>query len=70
MRIIFIFLFMICSLHAKDYTKNKEVQAFIQILVKEYAMDKVYLEKLFSDLKENKTPLKIYRCNKDEFFCL
>lgn len=52
---------MILSLQAKDYTKNKDVQTFINMLVKEYSMDKKYLENLFSNVKKYKTPLRIFR---------
>jgi len=61
MKIVFIFVFMMFSLHAKDYTKNANVQTFITMLVKEYAMDKTYLETLFSNVKEYKVPLRIFR---------
>ena len=52
---------MILSLQAKDYTNNKDVKTFITMLVKEYNMDKKYLEKLFANVKKYKTPLRIYR---------
>jgi len=61
MKIVFISIFMVFSLHAKDYTENANVQAFIIMLVKEYAIDKIYLEKLFSNVKEYKVPLRIFR---------
>jgi len=61
MKIVFIFIFLVFSSHAKDYTKNKEVQSFISMLVKEYKMDKVYLEKLFSSVKQYKAPLRLFR---------
>ncbi|HFQ62081.1 MAG TPA: lytic murein transglycosylase B [Epsilonproteobacteria bacterium] len=61
MKIVFIFLCILFSLHAKDYTKEKDVQIFIATLVKEYHMKKPYLEKLFSNVKKYKTPLRIFR---------
>ena len=61
MKIVFIFIFMFFSLQAKDYSKNTDVKIFITMLVKEYAMDKIYLEKLFSNVKKYKTPLRIFR---------
>jgi len=61
MKIVILLMCMIFSLGAKDYTKNANVQKFITTLVKEYAMDKTYLERLFSDVKEYKTPLRIFR---------
>ena len=64
MKVIVIFIFMIFSLHAKDYRNNSEVKRFITMLVKEYAMDKHYLGKLFSNVQQYKTPLRIYRPKK------
>jgi len=61
MKIVFVFLCILFSLHAKDYTKERNVQKFIVMLVKEYHMDKPYLEKLFSHVKKYKTPLRIFR---------
>jgi len=61
MKIVVVLLCMVFSLDAKDYTKNANVQKFITMLVKEYAMDKTHLEILFSDVKEYKTPLRIFR---------
>jgi len=61
MKIVVIFIFLVFSSQAKDYTKNKEVQTFIEMLVKEYTMDKAYLEKLFSSVKQYKAPLRIFR---------
>lgn len=61
MKIAFILLFMLFSLHAKDYTKNEEVQKFIHMLVTEYGMKEPFLEKLFSDVKVYHAPLRIFR---------
>ena len=40
MKIVVIFIFLVFSSQAKDYTQNKEVQTFIRMLVKEYTMKK------------------------------
>lgn len=61
MKIVFVFIWMLCVLHAKDYTQYKEVQSFISMLVKEYDMNQTYLSSLFSDVKLYKTPLRIFR---------
>ncbi|HIP27760.1 MAG TPA: lytic murein transglycosylase B [Sulfurovum sp.] len=61
MRIIVIFIFLVFSSQAKDYTQNKEVKTFISMLVKEYKLDKVYLDELFSSVKLYKAPLRIFR---------
>ncbi|RLA76072.1 MAG: lytic murein transglycosylase B [Epsilonproteobacteria bacterium] len=62
MKILIIFLFIITlSLQAKDYSKNSEVSAFINMLVKKYRLDKSYLEKLFSTVKKQETALKAFR---------
>lgn len=61
MKIAFIFLLMLFSLQAKDYTKNSEVQAFIKTLSSEYGLQKSSLEKLFSDVKVYKAPLRFFR---------
>jgi membrane-bound lytic murein transglycosylase B len=61
MKIVFIFIFLIFSSHAKDYTQNKEVQSFISMLVKEHKIDRAYLEKLFSSVKQYEAPLRIFR---------
>ncbi|MEA1879737.1 MAG: lytic murein transglycosylase [Campylobacterota bacterium] len=60
MRFIFILLFFIVFLEARDYTQNKNVQTFIDNISKEHTIDKGYLQKLFSNVKVYKTPLKIY----------
>ncbi|CAA6828212.1 MAG: Membrane-bound lytic murein transglycosylase B precursor (EC [uncultured Sulfurovum sp.] len=60
MRLIFIFLFFMVFIDAKDYTQHSRVQAFIENISQEYKIDKGYLQKLFSNVKVYKTPLKIY----------
>ncbi|MCF6243799.1 MAG: lytic murein transglycosylase B [Sulfurovum sp.] len=64
MKVVFMFIFVVFSLHAKDYTKNKEVKTFISMLVKEYTMDREYLETLFSSVEEYKAPLRAFRPRK------
>ena len=61
MKVVLIFIFLVFSSHAKDYTQNKEVQTFISMLVKEYKIDKAYLDNLFSSVKQYKAPLRIFR---------
>jgi len=61
MKVVLIFIFLLFSSHAKDYTQNKEVQTFISMLVKEYKIDKAYLDNLFSSVKQYKAPLRIFR---------
>jgi membrane-bound lytic murein transglycosylase B len=57
--IISVFLFLV-SLNAKDYTKDKDVKVFIDMMVQKYNYKKSYLEKLFKNVKVQKTPLKFY----------
>jgi membrane-bound lytic murein transglycosylase B len=54
----------ILSLNAKDYSKNEKTVEFINMMVKEYNYEKPYLEKLFSNVKVQKTPLRIYAISK------
>jgi len=57
--ILFIFIFII-SLEAKDYTKNKKTIEFIDSMVKEHNYKRSYLNKLFSNVKVQKMPLRAY----------
>jgi len=61
MKVALIFIFLVFSSQAKDYTQNKEVQTFISMLVKEYKIDKAYLDNLFSSVKQYEAPLRIFR---------
>ena len=61
MKIVMVFIFLIFSLEAKDYTQEKEVKQFIKTLVKEYKMDKDRLYTLFSDIEVYKSPLRLFR---------
>jgi len=55
--ILFIFLF---TVEAKDYNQNKKTIDFINMMEEKYNYKRSYLEKLFSDVKVQKTPLKIF----------
>lgn len=55
-----LFLLFTISLHAKDYTKHKKAIAFIDMMVTKHNFKRVYLEKLFKDVKIQTTPLSIY----------
>lgn len=48
------------SLCAKDYNNNPEAKAFIWKMEKEYNFKRSYLQELFSDVKLQKVPLKLY----------
>ena len=59
-----ILLFLFISVQAKDYTKKAEVQRFITSLVNQYKMDRKYLLKLFSNVKEYHMPIRKYSVKK------
>ena len=61
MKFLLILISLSLGLHAKDYTKQKDVQKFMSSLVKEYKMDKKYLNKLFSKVKVSQSALKAFR---------
>ena len=48
------------SLYAKDYTKHQKANTFINMMVEKHNFKRSYLEKLFQDVKVQKTPLSIY----------
>jgi membrane-bound lytic murein transglycosylase B len=52
------------SLSAKDYNNNEQTIKFIDMMVKKHNYKRSYLEKLFSDVKVQKIPLKIYSPSK------
>lgn len=56
-----IILLLVGSIEAKDYTKKPEVQRFINSLVHTYKMDRKYLLKLFSSVKEYHMPIRKYK---------
>ncbi len=60
MKTLLIFVILASLSYAKDYTKNKEVQTFIQMLVQEYNMNQNYLKTLFSSVTQYETPLRIF----------
>lgn len=55
-----LFLIFTISLHAKDYTKNKEVIAFVNMMATKYNFKKTYLNKLFKYVEIQTIPLSIY----------
>ncbi len=59
MKLIIIFIFIV-SLHAKDYTKNPQTVEFINMMVKEHNFKRPYLEKLFSNVQKQETPLRMF----------
>ena len=56
-RVITLLFIMTLMLSAKDYTKNREVRSFMNMLVKKYDFKKSYLKKLFSNVKVQKKAL-------------
>jgi len=48
------------TLQGKDYTKNRQTVEFINMMSKKHNFKKPYLNKLFSDVSFQKTPLKFY----------
>lgn len=65
-KIIIILLLLTLTLSAKDYTKNKETRAFINTLVKKYGFKTKYLNKLFSDVKVQKSALRAFLPRKQQ----
>jgi len=63
--IILIFIFIL-SLEAKDYNSNKKTIAFIEMMEKQHNYKRTYLQKLFSDVSVQKTPLRIFSKNKKQ----
>ncbi|SFZ98664.1 Membrane-bound lytic murein transglycosylase B precursor [hydrothermal vent metagenome] len=58
--VLLIFFIFNSSLLAKDYTNKKEVQTFINEMVKQHNYSKTELNKLFSNVKYQKRALAIY----------
>jgi membrane-bound lytic murein transglycosylase B len=52
-------IFFTCNIEAKDYNNNKETMTFINKMVEEYNFKRAYLKQLFSNVRMQKTPLKI-----------
>ena len=63
--IILIFIFIL-SLEAKDYNSNQKTIAFIEMMEKQHNYKRTYLQKLFSDVSVQKTPLRIFSKNKKQ----
>jgi len=59
-KVVIILLLMPIILLAKDYRENKEVIKLIDRLVKEYRYSKSSLNRLFSDVKLQKIPLRAF----------
>jgi len=57
--IIILFIFIITA-QAKDYNNNVKTINFIKMMETEYNYKRSYLQKLFSDVKVQKTPLRIF----------
>ena len=58
--IILILSIFVISLSAKNYNYNQKTVEFIDMMSKKHDYKKSYLEKLFSDVKVQKIPLKLY----------
>jgi len=52
-------LILTAPIFAKDYTKNQDAINFINMMVKEHNFKRDYLEKLFSNVTVQKTPLRL-----------
>ena len=59
-KVILFFFMMTLILSAKDYTKNQNTVTFIDKLVKKYDYKRSYLNKLFSNVKVQKSALRIF----------
>ena len=66
MKIITIFLLFIIIVEAKNYNQNKKTIAFIKMMETQYNYKPSYLQKLFSDVTVQKTPLKIFSIKKSK----
>lgn len=60
MKLIITLFLLFITLNAKDYNQNQKTIDFINMMEKKYNYKRSYLEKLFSDVKVQKTPLKIF----------
>jgi len=60
MKLILIFLLFIITLEAKDYNQNKRAIEFIKMMEEKYNFKRSYLQNLFSEVRVQKTPLRIY----------
>jgi membrane-bound lytic murein transglycosylase B len=60
MKLLLILLLFIITLEAKDYNTNKKTIIFIDMMEKTHNYKRSYLEKLFSQVTVQKTPLRIF----------
>jgi membrane-bound lytic murein transglycosylase B len=60
MKLLLILLLFIITLKAKDYNTNKKTIIFIDMMEKTHNYKRSYLEKLFSQVTVQKTPLRIF----------
>ncbi len=60
MKSLIIIFFLFFSLEAKDYTRQKNVQNFIDEMVIKHNFKFLYLQKLFSNIKKQNTPLHFF----------
>ncbi|MDQ7046829.1 MAG: hypothetical protein Q9M39_04120 [Sulfurovum sp.] len=65
-KVITLLLIVSVILSAKDYTKNKETQSFIDNMMKKNDYERVYLEKLFSNVKVQKSALRAFTPRKKQ----
>jgi len=59
-KVLVLLILMIVTLHAKDYTKHPKAIATMNILVKKYHFKKSELRKLFSNVKVQKSALRVF----------
>ena len=66
MKTIILLLTLSIAINAKNYNTNTKTIAFIQMMETQYGYKKSYLQKLFADVKIQKTPLKIFSRKKNK----
>ena len=59
MKLLLLLALSIFALQAKDYRSNHDTQAFIMMMAKEHNFKPDYLDKLFSNVQKQDTPLAI-----------
>ncbi len=59
-KVCIVFILILLSLHAKDYRKYPQVRNTINILVKKHHFNRVKLEKLFSDVRVQRSALRAF----------
>jgi len=60
MKTIILLFTLLMIVNAKDYNKNEETIAFINMMESKHGYKKSYLQELFADIEIQKTPLKIF----------